>query len=142
MAILDTKIIKVEVPRSATNAAYAEYEYLLQWYSDQGTPVYYLFNDWTEKDSTKTAPINVKTDDIRSLIATNTIAIKLVAEDIARSDLNAFRSLKKSKNVARIMLDGTKERLAVLSGSITQRNSDQFYDIELQVQRREPDLIV
>lgn len=142
MAQVDTRIIKVIIPNSYINPIYEEYEWLLEWYNKEGTPTYYMFFDWQAEDTVENTPINISTDDIQSLINAQERNIVLVAEDIKRTDLGAFQSLQVSKNCARIGKDGSRERVAIKSSSIRWVNSKQRYTIELQVQRRQEDLIV
>lgn len=142
MALVDTKIIKVVVPNSYINSIYEEYEWLLEWYNKEGTPTYYMFFDWEAEDITETTPINVASDEIQSLINAQERNITIVAEDVKREDLAAFQSLQVAKNVARIYKDGTRERVAIKSSSISYVNSKQRYRIELKIQRRQVDLIV
>lgn len=142
MALVDTKIIQVVIPNSYTDSIYEEYEWLLEWYNKEGTPTYYMFFDWEAEDIVENTPINVASDDIKSLINAQERNIKIVAEDIKKSDLQAFKSLQVSKNCARIYKDGTRERVSIKSSSISVVNSSQRYRIELQVQRRQEALIV
>lgn len=142
MALVDTKIIKVIIPNSYTNSVYEEYEWLLEWYNKEGTPTYYMFFDWEAEDITETTPINISTDDIQSLINAQERNVTIVAEDVKREDLAAFQSLQVAKNVARIYKNGSRERVAIKSSSISYVNSKQRYRIELKIQRRQVDLIV
>lgn len=135
-------IIKVEIPDSYTDAALAEYEWLLEWYSESGTPAYYLFTDWENKDQVKTTPINTDCSDIRSLINSEDRNVLLIAEDVAKENIDGFRSLQRSKNVARLSIDGSRERVAIKDSSITYIQSKQRYVIELNVQRKQSDLII
>lgn len=142
MALLDTKLIQVIIPDSAIDSTKFEYEWLLEWYNTNGTPTYYMFTDWSNADLTQATPINLATDDIRSLINSQERNVTIVAEDIQRLDLPAFQSLAVSKNVARIMNDGERERVAIKSSDITWINSKQRFRIELKIQRRQPDLVI
>jgi len=142
MALITSKIIKVIAPPSYLDSNLEEYEWLLEWYNRYGTPTYYLFKDWNAEDIVETNPINVDTDDIKSLITSQERNVSLIAEDIKRADLIAFKHLQVAKNVSRISLDGARERIAIKSSSITYINSKQRYSIELMVQRRQEPLII
>jgi hypothetical protein len=142
MAIIATKIIKVEIPKSYADSRYEDYEWYLEWYNKFGTPCYYMFYDWTCEELVETTHINVKSDEIKTLINSQERNISVVAEDVRKCDVPAFKSLTTAKNVARLFKDGTRERLAINSSAITCVNSKQRYNIELTLQRRQEPLII
>lgn len=142
MALLDSIIGKVVRPKSVTNPAFAEYEWLLEWYSTQGTPAQYMFTDWNTSERVDTNPINLETTEIKSIISNKQILVTLVAEDVKREDLPAFQSLGVSKNVARVSPDGTRERVAIRDSAIEWINSKQRFQIQITVQRKQPALII
>lgn len=135
-------IVKVVIPDSYTDYSMREYEWLLEWFSKEGTPAYYLFTDWTNRDRTSTQPINITNDSIQTLIKNEDREVLLVAEDIPKENIEAFRSLAVAKNIARLFTDGSRERVAIKNPMLSYVQSKQRYKFEFTIQRRQSDLII
>jgi len=147
MGLISSKIVKVIYPESGDDINKEAYEWLLQWYSRTGTVCNYMFYDWTTQESVEAIPINISTDDISSIISSQERIISLVAEDVRKEDLQAFRDLLISRNCARVFRAdsviyeaGGHENVAILSGAITYVNSKQRYRIDIKVQQRQQEL--
>jgi len=139
-----TKILEIIRPQSESNIVYEEYEWLLAWFSREGSLVYWMFKDWRQSTQSDVDVQNVTDKDlISNTINSEERVVELVAEDITRDQLQAFQDLKTSKNVYRIhrddsvLYDDSYEKLALLNNAFEIRNRNQRFTVSLQIQRYE-----
>jgi hypothetical protein len=126
-----SKIFEVVTPKSLSNSAYADYEFLLRWVGRDGSDYQYMFYDAEIDNRIDTDPINTEsTTNIQSLISRNGRKITLTANDLSRSDLLIIGQIMETPKIQRMKIDGTVEYYAPESNSFKYRMIGGRYDIE------------
>lgn len=146
MALLDSKIYKIQSPDSESNIAFEEYEFMLGWYNREGSPVQWLFEDWENRQRVRSTPNNLK-DSLRigSLVSNEDLTKTFTAEDLTRDQKNLFESLLVAETVYRIFRTDSElyeaggfQKVAILSGEIRFIQSKQRFTLTIQIQLPEP----
>lgn len=131
-----TKRFEIVKPKSLTDPAYADVEYLIRWIGADGADYQYLFYDAEFMESVKTDIINnTESTNIEALLADEDRNIVLMASDLSKNDLTIFAQMFRNKYVTRIKLDGTIERYGVDSNSFKYKLSGLRYNIEFSVKQ-------
>lgn len=135
---MSNKLFQVIRPRSLTDPAYAEHEYLIRWTGRDGGDLQYMFYDAEIEKGLRTNLINESDPDtIQAVGISETRAINLTATDLTKNDLEVIWTMLQSKYVTRIKLDGTIERYAPDSNSLKYRLIDGRYNIEFALRMSE-----
>jgi hypothetical protein len=129
-----SKRYEIVTPRSASDAAYADVEYLIRWIGADGADYQYMFYDAAFSESVKSEVINQKSStNIQALLGEENRNITLTASDLSKNDLTIFAQLLRNKFVTRLKLDGTIERYAVDGNSFKYQLSDLRYNISFDL---------
>ena len=100
-------------PKSLSDSAYAEFEYLIRWIGRNGADYQYMFYDAEIENRVDTEVINQEdSDNIQSLINRVSRTITLTTNDLSLNDLKIIAQILENKRVTRIKLDGTYEYYA------------------------------
>ena len=132
--IVDTKIYKYEVPESKFDSGLERFEYLLQWIGTDGGLYQWMFYDFERKTEIDGTVINTKsTQNIGKLFKSAFQTVTLYAEDLNFSEVTAIENMLRSKTLQRVFKDGSINNLAVKSDSISIKQTDSRYTVELEV---------
>lgn len=129
-----SKIFELIRPKSLTDPAYEEHEYLIRWIGRDGADYQLMFYDAEFEQKTKGEVINQQSSTrIETLIESESRAVTLMAADLSRTDLNVVLQLFANKFVTRLLKDGTTERYAPDQNSFKWLISDGRYEIEIKL---------
>ena len=93
MTILDTYTCKLVRPDSTTNANAETYEYMLFWIGANGSPNYWLFEDFIKSLTVKGTVINTENENISKLFESAKNTVSLIVEDLTLSELNNIETI-------------------------------------------------
>lgn len=134
MAAIPDKIFKLETPVSESDSNYEEFEFMLAWYGRDGSFYNYLFTDWEESQDVNSAVLNIEDkDNLTNIIASETREVKVVAEDLTLNDLKILSSIFVAKNIIRVYKDGTFDKIGVRNNSNVYRQTDNRYNLVIDV---------
>jgi hypothetical protein len=127
-------IFELVRPKSLTDPAYAEFEYLLRWIGRDGSDYIYMFYDAEIFNSVKNEVVNAESlTRIEALISEETRSIILKADDLSLNDLKVIGEMFANKFVTRLKLDGTIERYAPDSNSFNYELMQGRYEVEISL---------
>lgn len=127
-------IFKVIRPKSLTDAAYADFEYLIRWIGRDGSDYLYMFYDAEFENRVDTEVINREDSDyIQSLINRVGRSITLTTNDLSLNDLKIIGQILENKRVTRIKKDGTYEYYAPDGNRFNYRLLNGRYELEFDL---------
>lgn len=126
-----SKIFELIRPKSVTDSAYADYEYLIRWIGRDGSEYLYMFYDAEIEKRVNTEVVNQEsTTNIKSLINSVENRIKLTANDLTFSELKLVAQIFENPIVRRIMIDDTEELYAPENNSLRYQIRLGRYNVE------------
>jgi hypothetical protein len=129
-----SKIFKLVRPKSLTNPAYAEFEYLIRWIGRDGSDYLYMFYDAEFETKINASQINTKDSErIESIINSESSSITFFVNDISLNDLKVFGEMLANKYVTRIFKDETIQRFAIDSNTYKYKQRGLRFDLELSI---------
>ena len=127
-------ICKIETPASVADSDLATYEYMLLWKDRKGLWSQWLFLDRDIQIKQKATSKNLNdADKIGSIIEDEQTEITLIADDLTRNQLDVLQSIAVSRDVYRVNLDGTNEKVAVIGNTKSFKNSNQKFSFEVPI---------
>ena len=131
---ISSKICRYIVPDSETDSNYEQFEFLLVWYGRDGALCPYMFTDWEHRRKIDCDVINEKDqDNMENLINSSRRTVKLIAEDLSLTDLEAISSILEAKKILRVYKDETFERIGLDKNSFRYRQTNKRYNLEFTI---------
>lgn len=127
-----SKIFELVRPKSLTDAAYANFEYLIRWMGRDGSEYLWMFYD--AELSTELSSEVINSEDparLQSLVAKVGQSITLTADDLSASDLVILGQILENRYVTRLLKSGSVERYAPDASGFKYRLMDGRYVLEL-----------
>lgn len=133
--LLDNKLCRYVRPTSTTDIHAQDYEYLLFWIGSNGSPNYWLFEDFLHKINVSGTVINSESENINKIFQKAGQTLKFTAEDINEQDMIIFESLLTAKEIRHYKrgYNNDYEKLAIKSKSSIKRKSDFKYNFEFEL---------
>jgi len=137
--IIDTYRHEYIRPNSVLDVDAKEYEYLLFWISANGSPMYFLFEDFILQNRIKGSIINSESSNISKLFSKDEQIVKLYCEDITKNQADKIIEMLRAKELRRYIKDESQrtyryQKLAVKSQRLERRESDFRYDLKIEIQ--------
>lgn len=127
-------IARLVTPKSESDSAYEEFEYLLRWINPNGSIYMYMFTDWENQD--KYEGLIMSSDDneyIRNIPSPTERRINLIAENLNKNDFEQIKKINNSVRCERLYKDGTYEGVAIVPGSYSYKQQGLRYTIEISI---------
>lgn len=130
-----TKIFEVIRPKSLTDSAYADYEYLIRWRGRTGADYILMFYDAEIEQRVENSVINQSNSNtIQSLNRFEEKTVRLTASDLTLNDIQIVGQMFSNKYVTRIHKDGVITRFAPVGNSFNYRLLAGRYELNIQLQ--------
>lgn len=128
------KIFELIRPKSLTDSAYEDFEYVIRWIGRDGSDYLYIFYDAAIQYQVRNEVVNSESEsNIEALISSESRKITLTANDLTKNDLIVIGELLVNKYVQRLLRDGSYERYAPDANSFRYRLMDLTYEIEFDL---------
>lgn len=128
-------------PLSLSDSNHEQYEYLLKWKSKKGGVKSRMFTDRESSIKTKTSQINISdSEEMENIIESEERFVTVIGENYSKNDMLALSSIFSSTIIERVLIDGTKERVGIVSNTYKYTLSEGKYNIEFQLKLYEKPL--
>ncbi|RLD69225.1 MAG: hypothetical protein DRI95_00605 [Bacteroidetes bacterium] len=133
MTILDTYTCKLVRPDSLSDATAETYEYMLFWIGANGSPNYWLFEDFIKSLIVKGTVINTENENINKLFQSAKNTVSLIAEDLTLNEVENIETILRAKELRKYSKDNTFEKLAIITSKSKYMQSDFRYNFKIEI---------
>ena len=134
MATIISQIYRKVIPESESDSNYEEFEFLLGWYGRNGQFITYMFTDWEVQNDVNTSFINrADSQKLKNIIGSKENNRVVEAEDLSLNDLKVLSSIFEATKIIRIKKDGSFERIGLGKNRLSYRQTDNRYNLPIEI---------
>ena len=141
MATIDTKTFKYIIPESSTDSTAEQYEYYLVWQAPNGAFYNWLFTDFITKQKIDARIVNSVSENINKIYDKANNYTSITAEDITEDELEAIKTILRSKIIRRYYKDGSFVKLAINTDSFNKRKTGHRYNFQIEVKEIDSNIL-